>query len=83
MLRSNRLVIAFSALAFTAVAAPAFAQKAPAPARKPAASPAESAADYEKELNALVGIQGGLTADDAAARAAKESPDAQRADLPE
>jgi outer membrane protein TolC len=71
MSRTNRLVIAFTALAATAVAAPAFAQKAPA---KPvAASP-----DYDQQLNALVGIQGGLTADVAAARAAKVSPEARR-----
>src|SRR5438552_3014465 len=59
-----RLVPAFTALALLAGAAPARAQKAPATA----------APDYDQELSALVGIQGGLTADVAAARAAKVSP---------
>src|SRR5512135_3287691 len=66
----SRLVPAFTALALAAAAAPAFAQKA-APA-------APAAPDYEKQLGSLVGIAGGLTADQAAERAAKVSPDVRR-----
>ncbi|HTJ46230.1 MAG TPA: TolC family protein [Kofleriaceae bacterium] len=68
MSASSRFVPAFTALAIALGAAPAFAQKA-APAPAP---------DYEKELGALVGISGGLTADQAAERAAKVSPDVRR-----
>ncbi len=78
MSRSKHLVIAFTALVIAASAAPAFAQKAPAKPVTPAASAEQNAADYDQQLNALVGIQGGLTADDAAARAAKASPDVWR-----
>src|SRR5205823_4512251 len=62
---ASRLVTALAAIAILSAAAPAFAQSPPPP-------------DYEKELGALVGISGGLTADEAAARAAKVSPDARR-----
>lgn len=68
MSASSRLVPAFTALVLAAAAGPALAQKAQAPAPP----------DYEKELGALVGISGGLTADQAAARAAKVSPDVRR-----
>jgi outer membrane protein TolC len=71
MSASSRLVPAFTALALAAAAAPALAQKA-APARAPVAP------DYEKQLGSLVGISGGLTADQAAERAAKVSPDVRR-----
>jgi outer membrane protein TolC len=67
MSASSRIVPAFTALALALGAAPAFAQKAAVPTP-----------DYEKELGALVGISGGLTADQAAARAAKVSPDVRR-----
>ncbi|HEY5925297.1 MAG TPA: TolC family protein [Kofleriaceae bacterium] len=67
-----RLVLALSLFA----AAPVFAQPSrPAPASKPAA--ADDMGAFEKELAALF-VQGGLTADQAAARAGKVSPTVER-----
>jgi outer membrane protein len=56
---------------------PVFAQPAqrPAPAPRPAA--ADDMAGFEKDINALF-VEGGLTADQAAARAGKVSPTVQR-----
>ena len=65
-------------LVLTLVAvAPAFAQpaKQPAPVAKPVA--VDDMVAFEKDLDALF-VSGGLTADDAAARAGKASPTVQR-----
>ncbi len=64
-----RLALALSVFAAT----PVFAQ----PKGAALAAPAETADDFDKDLDALF-TQGGLTADQAAARAAKVSPTAQR-----
>lgn len=68
-----RLTLATCLLAVS----PALAQPAPKPA--PAGNPANPAAmdDFEKEVDALF-VEGGLTADQAGARAAKVSPDVIR-----
>ena len=71
MSASPRTTLAFTALALAAAVRSAAAQPAAAP-------PPPPADDFVKELATLVGISGGLTSDDAAARAAKISPDVHR-----
>jgi outer membrane protein len=69
-----RLAFAMSLLAIT----PALAQPAQRPAPRPAApATSDEMAAFEKDLNSLF-VQGGLTADQAAARAGKVSPTVQR-----
>jgi outer membrane protein TolC len=69
---TGRLALVLSFVAVT----PALAQPRPAaPAARPAA--AEDMAAFEKDLSALF-VQGGLTADQAAARASKVSPTVER-----
>ena len=67
-----RLVVALSLFAVT----PAYAQQMPSPAPA-AATAADSAAAFDRDLDALF-VRGGLTADQAAARAAKASPAVRR-----
>ena len=68
------------ALALLAIASPVAAQPAPPPPQPPATAavkPADEEAAFQKEIDSLF-VKGGLTSDEAAARAPKASPNVVR-----
>jgi outer membrane protein TolC len=75
---SLRASAVLTSLAVLALAPAAHAQPAPAPAPADAPGLAEGTGDYATEIATLLGASGGLTSDQAAARAAKVSPTVRR-----